>query len=243
MANRRSPIRTPTTPSSPFRLPHILLVLRRQRPSKPQPPRTRTPSPPGSPKLATSPSAVSTISCKSKPTPAFDLLETCPRRRPLNSRFLRLAPAGYSENWVRQSLGDRVDFRPPRQSPRIFSGYCHRIARYRPLHLSPTHGHTTTSIPSGWASPSSISSATPSSAAPVSANTPISTSPNSPPTPLKNSSASQQRSPPIFLRLSDLRRTLRDRMRSSPLLNGPQFTRDVEAAYRQIWTNYCGAAR
>ena len=34
--------------------------------------------------------------------------------------------------------------------------------------------------------------------------------------------------------LEDLRTTLRDRMRSSPLMDAPQFARDVETAYRQI---------
>jgi predicted O-linked N-acetylglucosamine transferase (SPINDLY family) len=40
-------------------------------------------------------------------------------------------------------------------------------------------------------------------------------------------------------RLSHLRATLRERMRSSPLLNAPQFARDVEAAYRQMWQTWC----
>jgi len=42
-------------------------------------------------------------------------------------------------------------------------------------------------------------------------------------------------------RLTELRRTLRDRMRSSPLLDGKRFARDVESAYRSIWKLYCGA--
>jgi len=36
-------------------------------------------------------------------------------------------------------------------------------------------------------------------------------------------------------RLSGLRTTLRDRMRSSPLMDAPRFARDVEAAYRRMW--------
>ena len=42
-------------------------------------------------------------------------------------------------------------------------------------------------------------------------------------------------------RLRELRGTLRQRMLSSPLMNGPQFARDVEAAYRDIWRRWCAA--
>jgi predicted O-linked N-acetylglucosamine transferase (SPINDLY family) len=40
-------------------------------------------------------------------------------------------------------------------------------------------------------------------------------------------------------RLTELRRTLRGRMRASPLMNAPRFARNVEAAYRQMWRNWC----
>jgi predicted O-linked N-acetylglucosamine transferase (SPINDLY family) len=43
-------------------------------------------------------------------------------------------------------------------------------------------------------------------------------------------------------RLTELRRTLRPRMQSSPLMDGPQFARDVEAAYRQMWKNWTATA-
>jgi predicted O-linked N-acetylglucosamine transferase (SPINDLY family) len=36
-----------------------------------------------------------------------------------------------------------------------------------------------------------------------------------------------------------LRATLRDRMRSSPLMNAPQFTADLESAYRTVWAEWC----
>ena len=42
-------------------------------------------------------------------------------------------------------------------------------------------------------------------------------------------------------RLSRLRATLRDRMRLSPLMDGPQFTRDVEAAFRTMWRTWCSS--
>jgi predicted O-linked N-acetylglucosamine transferase (SPINDLY family) len=40
-------------------------------------------------------------------------------------------------------------------------------------------------------------------------------------------------------RLEELRRTLRDRMRRSPLMDGTRFTRHVEQAYRQMWHRWC----
>ncbi len=40
-------------------------------------------------------------------------------------------------------------------------------------------------------------------------------------------------------RLGELRSTLRRRMRQSPLMDAPQFARDVEAAYRQMWHTWC----
>ena len=40
-------------------------------------------------------------------------------------------------------------------------------------------------------------------------------------------------------RLSDLRRTLRRRMAASPLCDGYVFTRNLEAAYRTMWENWC----
>jgi predicted O-linked N-acetylglucosamine transferase (SPINDLY family) len=42
-------------------------------------------------------------------------------------------------------------------------------------------------------------------------------------------------------RLADLRPNLRNRMQDSPLMDGPQFARDVEAAFRQMWRSYVGA--
>jgi predicted O-linked N-acetylglucosamine transferase (SPINDLY family) len=40
-------------------------------------------------------------------------------------------------------------------------------------------------------------------------------------------------------RLTELRRTLRDRTRSSPLMDGERFARDIESAYRQMWQDRC----
>jgi predicted O-linked N-acetylglucosamine transferase (SPINDLY family) len=40
-------------------------------------------------------------------------------------------------------------------------------------------------------------------------------------------------------RLAELRRTLRSRMEKSVLMNGPHFARQIEAAYRAIWRDWC----
>ena len=40
-------------------------------------------------------------------------------------------------------------------------------------------------------------------------------------------------------RLSELRATLRDRLRSSPLMDAPRFARNMEAAYREMWRKWC----
>jgi predicted O-linked N-acetylglucosamine transferase (SPINDLY family) len=40
-------------------------------------------------------------------------------------------------------------------------------------------------------------------------------------------------------RLSDLRSTLRQRMQASPLMDGLQFARNVELAYRRMWQRWC----
>ena len=42
-------------------------------------------------------------------------------------------------------------------------------------------------------------------------------------------------------RLSELRSTLRERMERSPLRDAKRHARDVEAAYRQIWSKWCAS--
>jgi predicted O-linked N-acetylglucosamine transferase (SPINDLY family) len=40
-------------------------------------------------------------------------------------------------------------------------------------------------------------------------------------------------------RLSRLRSQLREQMLRSPLMDAPQFARDMEAIYRRIWRDWC----
>jgi predicted O-linked N-acetylglucosamine transferase (SPINDLY family) len=40
-------------------------------------------------------------------------------------------------------------------------------------------------------------------------------------------------------RLGELRATLRERMRGSPLMDAPRFARGIEAAYRSLWQRWC----
>ena len=42
-------------------------------------------------------------------------------------------------------------------------------------------------------------------------------------------------------RLAQLRSTLRNRMENCILMDAPHFTRQVEAAYRSMWRNWCAA--
>ena len=40
-------------------------------------------------------------------------------------------------------------------------------------------------------------------------------------------------------RLTSLRQGLRERMAASPLCDAKRYTRDLEAAYREMWVKYC----
>jgi predicted O-linked N-acetylglucosamine transferase (SPINDLY family) len=40
-------------------------------------------------------------------------------------------------------------------------------------------------------------------------------------------------------RLKRLRAELRPRLQRSPMMDGKQLTRDIEAAYRETWRKYC----
>ncbi|MGA3068407.1 MAG: hypothetical protein ABSF29_16320, partial [Tepidisphaeraceae bacterium] len=45
-----------------------------------------------------------------------------------------------------------------------------------------------------------------------------------------------------FHQLGELRRTMRGRMRDSPLMDAPGVARDIESAYRRIWRIWCKTA-
>jgi predicted O-linked N-acetylglucosamine transferase (SPINDLY family) len=42
-------------------------------------------------------------------------------------------------------------------------------------------------------------------------------------------------------RLTQLRRTLRQRLQQSPLMDAPRFARNIESAYVEMWRNWLGA--
>lgn len=44
-------------------------------------------------------------------------------------------------------------------------------------------------------------------------------------------------------RLVELRATLRERMKRSPLMDGPRFARNLESIYRDIWRRFCAKAQ
>jgi predicted O-linked N-acetylglucosamine transferase (SPINDLY family) len=44
-------------------------------------------------------------------------------------------------------------------------------------------------------------------------------------------------------RLMELRHTLRQRMRASPLMDALRFARNMEAVYREMWRKWCGSCR
>ena len=41
--------------------------------------------------------------------------------------------------------------------------------------------------------------------------------------------------------LAEIRLSMRDRMRASPLMDGPRFALHVERAFREMWTTWCGS--
>jgi predicted O-linked N-acetylglucosamine transferase (SPINDLY family) len=157
-----------------------------------------------------------------------------------NSRMVLLAPSGSCRNWVRQTLGERVDF-VERADRLEYLKYYHRLDIG--LDTLPYNGHTTT-LDSLWMGVPVVT---------LAGQTVVGRAGFSQ---LSNLGLTDlvTRTPDQFVkcasdlaadltRLTELRRTLRDRMRASPLLDGPKFSKDVESAYRSIWKLHCGAAK
>jgi len=152
------------------------------------------------------------------------------------SRMVLLAPPGSRREWVSQTLGDRVDFvsRAGRQN---YLKYYNRIDLG--LDTLPYNGHTT-SIDSLWMGVPVVT---------LVGNTVVGRAGISQ---LSNVGLTElaATTPDQFVdlaaklaadlpKLSELRRTLRDRTRSSPLMDAERFVRDIESAYRQMWLTWC----
>jgi predicted O-linked N-acetylglucosamine transferase (SPINDLY family) len=146
------------------------------------------------------------------------------------------APAGSCRKWVSQTLGDRVDF-VDRASRMDYLRYFNHVDLS--LDTLPYNGHTTT-LDSLWMGVPAVT---------MIGQTVVGRAGLSQ---LSNLGLTRfvADSPDRFVELaqsaaadlpalSELRRTLRDRMRASPLMDAPRFARDIEWAYRAIWREWC----
>jgi protein O-GlcNAc transferase len=152
------------------------------------------------------------------------------------SRILVMAPEGYCRNWIREELNDRADF-VWRAGYHEYLQYYHRIDIGLDTH--PYNGHTTT-LDSLWMGVPVVSLV----GRTVVGRAGFSQYSNLELTELATNSGDEFVRTAVDLahdlpRLSELRRTLRDRMRASPLLDGARFARDVESAFRRVWQQYC----
>jgi protein O-GlcNAc transferase len=153
-----------------------------------------------------------------------------------NSRMVLLAPPGSSQKWVRQTLGERVDFAQRADRP-AYLKYHHRIDIS--LDTLPYNGHTTT-LDSLWMGVPVITmiGETVVGRAGLSqlTNLGLSDLVTNNPDQFVRCAASLANDLP---RLTDLRRALRYKMRTSPLMDGARFAGDIEFAYRTMWESYC----
>ena len=155
-----------------------------------------------------------------------------------DSRMILLAPHGSCRHWVRQTLGERVDF-VGRANRAEYLKYYHRIDIG--LDTLPYNGHTTT-LDSLWMGVPVVTMVgeTVVGRAGFSQLSNLGLTDLATKTPDEFVKCASDLAADLP-RLTELRRTLRDRMLESPLLDGPRFAKDVEAAYRSIWKLYCGA--
>jgi predicted O-linked N-acetylglucosamine transferase (SPINDLY family) len=156
-----------------------------------------------------------------------------------SSRLLLLTPEGSARRWTLDRLGvgpERVEFVPTQSR----SEYLHTYDRIDiVLDTLPYNGHTT-SLDALWMGVPVVS---------LSGSTAVGRVGRSS---LHNLGLADlvANDPDQYVRLavdlagdlaklSELRQTLRDRMEASPLMDAPRFARNVEAAYRQMWRNWC----
>jgi predicted O-linked N-acetylglucosamine transferase (SPINDLY family) len=159
-----------------------------------------------------------------------------------NSRLLLMAPEGNSRRRVldrldREGIGpDRVEF-VPRQSRLGYLQLYHRIDIG--LDTAPCNGHTT-SLDSFWMGVPVITlvGQTAVGRAGLSQLTNLGLPELIAQTPERYVQIAAGLAGDLP-RLAALRRTLRARMEASPLMDAPRFARNIEAAYRQMWRNWC----
>jgi len=161
-----------------------------------------------------------------------------------DSKLLLLVPQGSSRRWVLQTLGIdplRVDF-VPYQTRRMYLQTYHRIDLG--LDTFPYNGHTS-SLDSLWMGVPVVS---------LCGQTAVSRAGLSQTSNLGVAQDWVAQTPDEFVqlaakwahdlpRLAQLRSTLRPRMQQSPLMDAARFTRNMEAAYRQLWKQWCDGPR
>ena len=158
------------------------------------------------------------------------------------SRLLLLAPPGYPREYVRDCLqqrgiaASRVEFVTRQQRPEYLRLY-HRVDLA--LDPVPCNGHTT-SLDAFWMGVPTLT---------LVGNTAVGRAGWSQ---LCNLGLREfaAETPEQFVdlaiglatdlpRVEEVRRTLRQRMRHSPLMDGPRFARHMEQAYRYMWHRWC----
>ncbi len=152
------------------------------------------------------------------------------------SRMMILAPPGSRRQWVCQTLGDRVDF-VSRQTRPDYLKFYNQIDLG--LDTLPYNGHTT-SLDSLWMGVPVVTlvGRTVVGRAGISqlSNVGLSELAATEPEQFVELAAKLAADLP---KLAELRASLRDRMRSSPLMDADGFARDIESAYRQMWLKWC----
>jgi predicted O-linked N-acetylglucosamine transferase (SPINDLY family) len=160
------------------------------------------------------------------------------------SRFLLLAPAGQARDWVRTQLerngvgGERVVFVDRLPRPEYLRVYQQIDLGLDPL---PYNGHTT-SLDAAWMGVPTVT---------LAGRTVVGRAGRSLLCNLDLLELAAE-SPDEYVaiaagwardwrRLAELRSGLRGRMATSPLMDGTRFCRGLEATYRQVWRDWCGA--